>query len=72
MVTSRELTQLLLASGPTSSQENMGFRCTPHQAGFLQGRIKIPERTWNQVIDVVREHRYCRFISAHRGNPHFA
>jgi hypothetical protein len=72
MVTSRELTHLLLASGPASSQEHMGFRSAPHKAGFLQGRIKVPERTWNQVIDVIREHRYCRFISAHRRIPDFA
>jgi hypothetical protein len=72
MMTSRELTHLLLASGPASSQKHVSLRSPPHQAGFLQGRVKIAERTWDQVVDVVWEHRYCRFVSADRGNPYFA
>jgi len=46
----------------------MGLGRTPHDAGLVQRRVDIGERSGTEIEDVVRELLLLEIITAHRGN----
>ena len=57
-----------LAGSPSPRNVHVSLRSPPHQTRLVKRWINIFERARRQVIDVLREHRLCCFVSVNLGD----